>query len=393
MSEMERERYKLFLVIFLGLIFGFGPFLTDMYLPAFPVLQRFFGTDMSTVQMSLSACMLGLAAGQIIWGPLSDRYGRKPITMLSLVIFATSCVGCIFAPSMGFLIFMRLLQGIGGSGGIVLSRSIATDLYSGRDLAKMMAIIGAVNGIAPVTAPVVGGILTDSIGWRGIFVVLLVIGLVLICLCSGFRESLPLEKRSEGGIVNAFKDFRTLLRNKRYVWCIMQYGFLHGMFFSYLSSSPFIIQEHYGFSATGYSILFAVNATTVGVASALSMKFRTPARCTFLASTALMTLSIAVALSLSFDGPVWIYEICTLLQVFCCGLCFASTPAMTMDIERKRAGAAAAFLGVCTYAFGCIVTPLVSLGNTMVTTGIIYVASSVAAFHFAFMLNRQSRME
>lgn len=386
--KTTRIQYGTFLVVFLGMIFGFGPFLTDMYLPAFPQLQAHFGTDARTVQMSLSSCMLGLAFGQVLWGPLSDRYGRRGVTMVSLLMFMISCVGCILAPGMAFLIAMRFLQGLGGSGGIVLSRSIAADLYSGRELARVMALVGAVNGIAPVTAPVVGGLLTDSAGWRGIFAVLLAIGFVLFLGSLHFRESLPAERRSDSGLSSILDNFRQLLGNRRYVWCILQYGFLHGMFFSYLSSSPFIVQDHYGFSATGYSIFFALNATTVGVASVLSMKFRTPARCTMVSSAALLGLSLAVAAVLGTGGPVWAYAACTLLQVFCCGLCFASTPAMTLDLGRGNAGAAAALLGVSTYLVGFIVTPLVGVGDSMLATGIVYVVSSALALYFALRLDR-----
>lgn len=372
--------YKTFLLVFLGMIFGFGPFLTDMYLPAFPQLQEVFGTDVSTVQLSLSGCMFGLALGQLFWGPLSDRYGRRPVIMLSLSLFALSCIGCWLAPDIGFLILMRVLQGVGGSGGLVLSRSIAADLYTGRELVRTMAIIGAVNGIAPVTAPVVGGLLTDTVGWRGIFAVLLAIGLVLILCNLRFRESLPAERRSRHGVLQSWTVFPTLLRNRPYVWSILQYGCLHGIFFSYLASSPFIIQGHYGFSPTAYSIFFAVNATTVGIASALSMRFRTPQRCTFVSSLALVFLSLGVAVVLLSDGSVWFYEAFTLLQVFCCGLCFASTPTVTMSLARQHAGSAAALLGVCTYVFGCVVTPLVGLGTPTLSTAIIYTISSLLTF-------------
>jgi len=385
---LTQKRYHIFLIVFLGMIFGFGPFLTDMYLPAFPQLQSFFGTDSSMVQLSLSACMLGLAVGQVIWGPLSDKYGRRPVIIGSLLIFMISCIGCLFSPSIQFLIVMRLLQGIGGSGGLVLSRSVAADLYSGKDLVRIMAIIGAVNGIAPVTAPVVGGLLTDSIGWRGIFAALLAIGLALIICAKVFKESLPVERRSQKNLLDSLSVFGPLLRNKRYVFSILQYGFLHGMFFSYLSSSPFIVQEHYGLSATGYSILFAVNAATVGVASILSMKFKSPSKCTLVASGALLILSVLVSAVLISDGSMWLYEACTMLQVFCCGLCFASTPALAMDLERKNAGAAAALLGVCTYTFGTVITPLVSLGNILVSTSIIYTASMAVAFYFSVRMHR-----
>ena len=156
--------YGSFLVCLLGMLSAFGPFVTDMYLPALPQQQDFFGTDASMVQLSLSTSMFGLAVGQVFFGPLSEKYGRKPVVIASLWIFIVSSIACIYAWSIEFFVAMRLLQGIGGSGGIVFSRSIATDRYWGEKLAKMMAIIGAINGIAPVTAPVLGGMMTDSLG-------------------------------------------------------------------------------------------------------------------------------------------------------------------------------------------------------------------------------------
>lgn len=373
--------YRVFLILFLGMFFGFGPFLTDMYLPAFPQLQRYFNTNASMVQTSLFSCMLGLALGQVIWGPLSDRYGRKIITHISLWIFMLSCVGCLLAPTVETLIAMRLLQGMGGSGGLVLSRSIATDLYTGKELARLMALIGAAGGIAPVTAPIAGGIITDTMGWRGIFGLLLLIGILLAICTFQFKESHPAEKRSGESITKSLTAYKGMLKNPAFTWSVLQYGALHSIFFAYLASSPFIIQEHYGFSATQYSIFFAVNATTVGIASGLSMKFKTPQGCTRTASMALTVLSIIAALTLFCKGSVWMYEACSLLMVFCCGLCFASTPAVALDAERQNAGVAAAVLGVGTYVFGGMVTPLVGMADTRVCTGFIYIISSILTLY------------
>lgn len=134
-----------------------------------PQLQHYFGTDASSVQLSLSASMFGLAVGQIFFGPLSDKYGRRPVVIASLWLFIASTLACLWSASIEMFVTMRVLQGIGGSGGIVLSRSIATDRYWGEKLAKMMAVIGAIHGVAPVAAPIVGGMMTDSLGWQGIF--------------------------------------------------------------------------------------------------------------------------------------------------------------------------------------------------------------------------------
>lgn len=186
---------------------AFGPFVTDMYLPAMPQLQHYFGTDASSVQLSLSASMFGLAVGQIFFGPLSDKYGRRPVVIASLWLFIASTLACLWSASIEMFVIMRVLQGIGGSGGIVLSRSIATDRYWGEKLAKMMAVIGAIQGIAPVAAPIVGGMMTDSLGWKGIFTLLMIVGALLIVLlsCIGlcFSSTVAMAMNEEHGNAGA----------------------------------------------------------------------------------------------------------------------------------------------------------------------------------------------
>lgn len=210
--------YDAFLLVLLGMLTAFGPFVTDMYLPSLPSMEAYFATTSSMVQLGLTFSMIGLAVGQIIFGPLSDKYGRRPLLLASMWLFIISTVACVFAPTIFVFVVLRLLQGIGGAGGIVISRSIATDRYGGKELAKMLAVIGAINGIAPVTAPVIGGLLTEHVGWQGIFGVLLALGLVLLAGCFRFRESLPLSRRSSKGLLHTFGSFKTIVRNRRYLF-------------------------------------------------------------------------------------------------------------------------------------------------------------------------------
>lgn len=211
------KKYYFFLVVFLGMLSAFGPFVTDMYLPTLPSMTEVFHTTTSLVQMGLAASMLGLAIGQVFFGPLSDKFGRKSVLISAMVLFAVSTVASIYSPDINFFNVCRFLQGLGGSGGIVLSRSIATDCYSGRELAKMLAIIGAVNGIAPVTAPVIGGLVSEAIGWRGIFWILFAIGAVILAMCLLFRESYPKGKRYAGSILSLFGKFPQLFRLRYFV--------------------------------------------------------------------------------------------------------------------------------------------------------------------------------
>ena len=188
---MVKENSKIFLLVLLGMLSAFGPFVTDMYLPSLPAMGDYFDTTSSMVQLGLTTSMVGLAMGQVFFGPLSDRYGRRMPLLVAMWLFLVSTVFCLFAQDIQQFVVFRLVQGVAGAGGIVISRSVATDKYSGKDLAKMLAVIGAINGVAPVVAPIIGGVFTEAIGWQGIFGILLVLGMVLLVGCYRFRESLP----------------------------------------------------------------------------------------------------------------------------------------------------------------------------------------------------------
>lgn len=374
--------YGTFLLCLLGMLSAFGPFVTDMYLPALPQLQTYFSTDASTVQLSLSASMYGLALGQLFFGPLSDKYGRKPVIIVSLWVFILSTVACLFSTGIEMFVALRLLQGIGGAGGIVLSRSIATDRYWGEKLAKMMAVIGAIQGIAPVSAPIIGGMMTDSLGWRGIFTLLLLIGVLLLIGSLMMRETLPSEKRAADGIVRTFASIGAVLRNRKFFFLLLQYGCCGGAFFAYIASSPFVIQQHYGFSAFGFSLIFAVNAMVFGIGAAASMKFKTPRQSTFVGSVGLLAFSVALLLAMLFGAGFWLYECLVLGMLTCIGSCFSSTVALAMNEAHERAGAASALVGAIIFVLGGVVSPLVGMGDIVVSTSLIFVVCGVCALSF-----------
>lgn len=172
---------RLYILIFIGIVSAFGPFVTDFYLPALPVLSEYFDTTASLVQLSLTFSMVGLAVGQLIIGPLSDKYGRKLPLMVSLVIFCISTVGCLYSPEIHGFIFARLLQGLSGAGGVVISKSIAIDLYQGKELTRFFAMLSSVQGLAPVCAPVLGGILLGAMDWK-VSSCIMAIGILLLSL-------------------------------------------------------------------------------------------------------------------------------------------------------------------------------------------------------------------
>ena len=218
----NNENYT-FLFVTLGLLTAFGPFVTDFYLPALPALADYFRSSASMAQMSLTTGMFGLAVGQVFIGPISDRYGRRMPLLVSMAAFIVATALCIVAPNIYLFNLLRLFQGFTAAGGIVLARSIATDMYTGNELTRFIAMISAVNGVAPVVAPVVGGMLLDFTSWKGTFVLLLLVGAALAVLCSQVRESLPVARRSARGVLSAFAPTARCseIRNMSLFWRLM----------------------------------------------------------------------------------------------------------------------------------------------------------------------------
>lgn len=376
---MGKDNSKLFILILLGMLTAFGPFVTDMYLPSLPAMGEYFNTSSSMVQLGLTTSMIGLAVGQIFFGPLSDRYGRRIPLQVAMWLFIVSTVLCLFAQDIHQFVTFRLIQGIAGAGGIVIARSIATDKFSGKELAKMLAIIGAINGIAPVVAPIIGGVFTEAIGWQGIFGILLVLGMLLLAGCMRFRESLPAEKRLATKWADTFNSFKVVLRNKQYICYVLQLAFAQGVLFAYIASSPFIIQQHYGYSPFAFSVCFSINAIAIGGAAAFSVKFRRPENGTLIGCMGMLVCSVLECAALSLGCSFWVYELLLLAVLFMMGMTFTTSTALAMECERTNAGTASALLGAVSFSFGGIVSPLVGIGNILVSTGIIFVICSVCS--------------
>ena len=366
---MQHDNSRLFLLILLGMLTAFGPFVTDMYLPALPSMTGFFATSSSMVQMGLTTSMIGLAVGQLFFGPLSDKYGRRRPLLAAMALFLVSTVLCIAAHSIEQFVTMRFIQGVAASGGIVISRSVATDKFSGAELGRMLAVIG--------------GALTDRIGWQGIFCILLILGLVLLAGSWRYRETLPAERRSSVTWHDILHGFGSVLRNRRFVGYVLQFGFAQGVLFAYIASSPFITQEHYGFSAFGFSLCFAANAVAIGVAAAAAVRFRRPEQGTLTGCIGMIVFAIAEAAALASGCSFWIYEALLFALLFCMGLTFTTSTTLAMDCTREHAGTASGF------AFGGIVSPLVGLGDTLLSTGTVFVVCALCSWgSIRFILRR-----
>lgn len=373
----KKSIYLGFILIFLGMLSAFAPLVTDMYLPTFPTLETEFKTTVSMIQLGLTASMIGLAAGQIFFGPLSDMYGRKPILVSSLVLFCVATILCMYSGNITIFLYMRLLQGLGASGGIVLSRSVATDLYSGRELAKMMAIIGAVNGVAPVTAPVIGGSVAAFAGWQGIFCVLFFIGIVLLLMCLIFRESLPVSMRVHGSASSILKSYSILIKKRDFTYYVLSFAMSQGVLFAYISAAPFIMQHDFGFSEMKFSIIFGINALGIGVGSAMSMKFNEMRKACVFGAAGMLVTAVAMLVFNILTQSFWTYEICAWLMLFFMGFVFTGATTVAMDRGREYIGAASATVGASGFLAGGLVSPLVGIGNTMVMCPAVCAACAV----------------
>lgn len=375
-----KKNSKVFILVFLGTLTAFGPFVTDMYLSTLPAMSEYFHTTSSLVQLGLTASMIGLAVGQLFFGPLSDKYGRRLPLIVSMALFAIATIGCIYSHTIMQFIGWRLIQGMAGAGGIVISRSVAADKYSGRELAKMLAVIGAINGVAPVAAPMGGGFLAGSVGWIGIFWCLFALGLILLWGSIHFEESLPVEARKGKSWKNVFLSFGDVLHNPNYVCYTLQFGFAQGVLFANISSAPFIMQQHYGFSPLMFSICFGINAISLVISAASAIRFRRLEQALHYGSTGMVVFSALLLIALTSNCSFWIYEVLLICLLSMLGLTFTASNTLAMDCEHGNAGTASALLGALGFAFGGVVSPLVGIGNIMVSTGIIFFTGSVCSY-------------
>lgn len=384
---------KLYILIIIGIVSAFGPFVTDFYLPALPALSGYFATTASLIQFSLTFSMIGLAVGQLIIGPLSDKYGRKQPLLISLYLFCISTLGCLYAPDIYWFIFFRLIQGLAGSGGVVISKSVAIDLYQGRELTRFFSMLSSVQGLAPICAPVLGGILLEITDWKGIFWVLLGIGVFLIVALSFFRESLNVSQRVQGNVLSTFRRYVPILHNKQFMRFVLVQAFAMGVMFTYIAASPFIFQSHFGLSPIHYSLCFGVNALGIMFGSLLVSKFKNAGSALRTGTRGFGTMSLMVTLVFLFSTSVLLVEIILFFFLIFLGLILPSSTTLALDLERENSGNASALLGFLMFLFGGILSPLTGLGNMLYSTSIIIVVCCVGAWLCAGLADKRNSLK
>ena len=383
------NRGATFIAATLGLLTAFGPFVTDFYLPVMPEMAEYFHTSPALVSMSLTTGMIGLAAGQVFIGPLTDKYGRRHILIGSMVLFALASLLCIF--SAGILMFnvARLFQGIAGAGGIVISKSMATDMYSGRDLAQFMAILAAVNGIAPVCAPLLGGVMSGVTTWQGSFALLMLLGLALLVCSALLRETLPPAARIHKSMLGIYANLFRVFRNSVFTLCTLSQMACHIMLFGYIAASPFVLQQVYGLSPFVFSLCFATNAIAIAVGSAIGARFKRTSDSLRRGALAMIGSTVCLAVILALHLPLVCVMLFYILTLFGFGLTQPGLAAVALDSERHNAGAASAIYGASAFVAGALVSPLVTIGRIELTSGVTMAVGALCALLLILPLCRR----
>lgn len=383
MLQNPTGRARLGLALLLALLTVLGPLNIDMYLPAFPEISADLGANASQVQLSLTSCLIGLAVGQVVIGPLSDARGRRGPLLVCIALFVLASALCALAPNTAVLVLGRFLQGFTASAGVVLSRAVVRDVFDGAALTRFFALIMVVVAVAPMAAPVVGGgvLLLPSATWRSIFWTLALLGAVIVMVVAlRLPETLPVERRIPSTLGGSLRTMGVLLRDRRYLGYTLIVGLLHGGSFAYVAGTPFVYQDLYGVSPQVFGFLFGVNGIAIILGSTavgrLSERFgeRSLLRLAVIAAVAATSVVLATAF---LQGPLVLLVVPIFVYMTCMGVVLTGSFALAMEGQENRAGSASSLLGALPMFIGAVVAPMVGLDETTaVPMGLLLFASS-----------------
>ncbi|MFD9358535.1 multidrug effflux MFS transporter [Streptomyces sp. NPDC060031] len=381
------RRTGLLVTFILGGLTALPPLSMDMYLPALPEVTTALNSPAATVQLTLTACLAGMALGQLVIGPMSDRWGRRRPLLVGMVVYVLATAICALAPSAELLIGFRLLQGLAGAAAIVIARAVVRDLYDGVEMARFFSTLMLISGSAPIIAPLIGGQVLRFADWRGVFVVLTAVGAVLTLVtwrCLG--ETLPPERRHTGGVGAALRTMGGLLGDRVFTGYTLAGGFAFAALFAYISASPFVVQEIYGASPQAFSLLFGLNSVGLIAAGQVNGKLlvgRVSMDKVLAVGLGLITAASAALLLMSAGvfGEVGLVPIAAGLFVLmsAMGVVLPNTNALALMRTPHAAGSASALLGTSSFLVGAVASPLVGIAgeDTAVPMAVVQVVCSL----------------
>ncbi|MEU6236850.1 multidrug effflux MFS transporter [Kitasatospora sp. NPDC047058] len=354
----------------LGGLVALGPLTTDLYLPGLPAIADDLGAEPAAVQLTLTFSMFGVAAGQLVFGPLSDRFGRRPPLLAGLAVYTLASVVCVLAPTLPVLIAARFVQGAAGAAGIVIGRAVARDRFAGVAMLRFLASISLISGLAPILAPLVGAQLLRVTSWRGTFGALTALGLLLALIAfAALRETLPAADRHRGGFAGTLRTMGGLLRDLPFLGLVLTSTFAFGALFGYISGSSVVLQHVYHVSPQAYSLLFGVNSLAIVAVTQLNGRVLARRFTPVALMLAGLGTAVAAGVALVLVTAVWdlgLLGVCPALFVLMgsLGVVLPNTAAHALSlVAPQAAGSASALIGTGNFLCGAVVAPLSSLGG------------------------------
>ncbi|MFF3556829.1 multidrug effflux MFS transporter [Streptomyces tsukubensis] len=383
------RRAGLLVTLVLGGMAALPPLSMDMYLPALPAVTDSLSASAATIQLTLTTCIAGLALGQLVAGPLSDRWGRRGPLLIGMVVYVVATALCALAPGAGVLIALRLVQGLAGAAGIVIARAVVRDLYEGVAMARFFSTLMLISGVAPIVAPLIGGQVLRFTDWRGIFLVLTGVGAVLtLVILKWLPETLPREARRTGGVRESLRTMRGLLGDRVFTGYVLTGAFSFAALFAYIAASPFVVQEIYGASPQAFSLLFGLNSIgliAVGQINGRLLVGRVSLDKALACGLVVIVLA-AAALTVMTTGvlgePGLVGVAAGLFVLMAAqGLTMPNTNALALNRTPHAAGSASALIGTSGFLMGAAASPLVGLAgeDTAVPMAVVQLGCGLAA--------------
>ena len=387
-------RQRLVYVLVLGALTALGPFTVDLYLPSLPDVQHEFAVTPALVQLTLSATTIGFALGQLLVGPWSDSVGRRIPLIAATILHVVASILVALSPNIELLIVFRVLQGFGAAAGGVVAVATVRDLFGGYPLVRMLSRLALVSGLAPVIAPLAGSALLLLFPWRGIFWVLAGYGVVVVAASIVFIvETLPQHRRREPGAATAAERYRVLFRDRQFVGIAILSGMVFSGLFAYLTTSPFLFQDHFHFTPQQYGLLFAVNSVgiIIGVQSSSRIARHVgPQWILAFATAALLLMAIIIVVDGLLDNGLWGILIPLWFFVTACAFCFPCLQAVALAHHGAEAGTAASVLGAANFGLAGLISPLIGLFGvgTSIPMGVMMMCTSVAGILSLWLIVR-----
>ncbi|WP_339905040.1 multidrug effflux MFS transporter [Pseudomonas guineae] len=353
------------LLLILGALSAFGPLAIDFYLPSFPTLARVFATDVEHVQLSLAAYFVGLAIGQLAYGPLADRFGRRKPLLVGVALFSVASLACALAPSLEWLIAARFVQALGGCAGMVVSRAVVRDLCDPINSAKVFSQLMLVMGLAPILAPLAGGLLLSTLGWPSIFICLTLFSFICLLAVAKWLPETLTKDVPPAPLRGAIGEYKRLFANLPFLGYALTGGFAVAGMFAYIAGSPFVFIELYGIPVEHYGLLFGSNALGfIAVAQLNAWLVARHGPAYWLGKTVWFYLACGLALlmvALAEPQALWPLLIPLFGCIACLGILLPNASACAMAGQGRHAGSASALLGSLQFVIAASAAAMVGV--------------------------------